>query len=851
MTYAASRGRPFGRNLAKREGETMSKRTLKLALCATACMLAAPASAANTGSQTQDEASPFAPNGAVETVIVTARRRAEDVQKVPEAVTALSGADLRILHMKSAIDLQNFAPSLSVSADLGSRDTDVFSIRGQSQPFGGADPGVQTYFAEVPFGASGPGNEFDMANVQILNGPQGTLFGRNTTGGAVLFEPNRPTDEYGGYADGELGDYNLHELQGALNVPIVDDKFDVRVAGDLARRDGFTQDLSTGQTLDNVNYQAFRIGATVRPFAHFENYVVFDWLHDQTNGTGAVLSGVNIATVDNLAALALAGSDGYNPNPCIAVPAICGFEQEMLFTLQQQQALGPRVTTSSIAPGFERNTWNVVDQATYDISDNLQLRNIFGFISDKQKPSFDVDGSFLPLLDIPNARTWESNSLQVTEEFQLRGKTDDKSINWIFGFYHELVHPGGYAEVMRNVFGGPQPFGSPFFGFGSTQIDALSNGGTSNAVYGSATYDASAWLPGLSVTAGGRFTWDHKVANDSECVLILLGTSCPFPLTSAYALPTQTANFQAPSWNLAANYQFTDDTMLYATYRRGYKSGGFNSGAGSATSFAEFQPEYLTDVELGVKNNWTILNVPGRTNFDMYYGWYSDVQKNDTVGILGGPAPEFVALTFNAAQATIKGLELQTTVIPDDNFEVNLFYSYTDATYSKFLLPEFIINGVPTNVINLAGSAFANTPKNKLGIQPRFHIPVDPALGQPFISAAVYWQSAEWFTDLGSRETTCSAFIRPPVVGGPYTCLASAGQQPMQKAYWTFNFRLDWNNFLGEPVDASLFVDNAFNQLYQVGANPYLHLLGTNASIYAPPRMWGAELRYRFGADSQ
>jgi iron complex outermembrane receptor protein len=806
-------------------------------------MLAAPATAQT--SNTSNPSSSFTQNGQVETVIVTARRRSEDVQKVPAEVTAISGTDLRNFDTKSAIDLQTLAPSLSVSASLGSRDSDVFSIRGQSQPFGGADPGVQTYFAEVPFGGSGPGNEYDMANVQILNGPQGTLFGRNTTGGAVLFEPNKPTDEYGGYLDSRLGDYDLRELEGAVNIPVVGDMLDVRIAGDWQRRDGFTQDLSTGQSLDNVAYNAYRIGVMFRPFAHFENYTVFNYLHDQTNGTGAVLTGVNIATIDKLAA-----SQGVE---CAVNIETCFFEDEMLAALKQQQAMGPRYTTSSIAPGFERDTWDIVDQAKYDINENLHIRNIFGFVSDKQRPSFDVDGSFLPLLDIPNSRAWESNNLQVTEELQVLGNTSDDSFNWIFGLYHELDHPGGYSEVERETLGGAGAGGGgPFSGFSSTEYDVLSNGGTSNAVYGSATYDASSWVHGLSFTAGGRYTWDHKDANTLTCILPEMGPACPFPIPNAFpynflAPPHQSANFHAPSWTIDANYQVTDDSMLYATYRRGYKSGGFNSGSGTASQFSEFEPEYLTDVELGTKNNWTFFGVPGRTNLDAYYGWYDDVQKNDTIGVDNPPAPpQFVALTFNAARANIKGVEFQTTIVPDDNFEVNLFYSYTDATYSKFMLPAEIVNNVPLGFENLAGTPFSDTPQNKLGIQPRLHIPVDPALGSPFVGATVYWQSSEWFTDLGSLETTCGAF-NPAT----YQCLAPAGQQPKQGAYWTANFRLDWDNFLGEPFDASFFVDNAFNETYQVGANPYLHLVGTNASIYAPPRMWGVELRYRWGADGQ
>jgi iron complex outermembrane receptor protein len=832
-----------------------------LALCmsgASAVAQTAPAPAAD-----QPSTSPFAPNGIIETVVVTARRRAEDVQKIPVAVTAISGEALRETSTKSAMGLQDLAPSLSVAANLGSRDSDVFTIRGQTQPFGGADPGVQPYFAEVPFNPSGPGSYFDTDSIQVLNGPQGTLFGRSTTGGAILFQPKKPEDAFGGYIDGEFGDYNMGEIQGALNIPVIDDTFLVRVAADIASRDGFTRDITFNEELDNVNYRAFRVGATVRPFAGFENYVVFDYLHDANNGTSAELTGVNTATIDNLATQLLG-------MPCTTPPMnpTCGaleaFESEMLQALHQQQALGPRETTSSIPLFFRRETLSAIDVATYDVTPNLHLRNIFGYLSDKQQPAFDYDGSDLPILDIPNSRAWESDSLQVTEEFQVLGETPDNLFNWIAGFYHELDHPGGYSEVERETLGGAQPPQSPFYDFGSTEFSDLANGGTSNAVYGSATWNASSWVQGLSLTAGGRYTWDHKIATARNCILPEEGASCPFPIPDVfpYAVPTEQGNFSAPSWTLAADYQITDDTMVYATYRRGYKSGGFNSGAGAATDFAEFKPEYLTDVELGAKNNWTILGVPGRTNLDVYYGWYDDVQKNDLVAVeqeLTTPPfiqVEPIALTFNAARANIKGLEFESTFVPDDNFEVGIFYSYTDATYSKFLLPQAILvnlAGMQTveGELDHAGDPFAYTPQNKLGLSPRFHIPIDPALGEPMLSGQLYWQSSEWFTDLSDIETTCGAFIRPTTIGAPYTCTAPAGQPPEQKDYALVNLRFDWEDFLGHGFDASVFVNNVFDRTYTVGADALLNLIGTSASIYAPPRMWGVEFRYRFGAEGE
>lgn len=813
----------------------------------------------------------------IEQVVVTARRRSENLEKVPVAVTAISNEMLRITGTSTAIDLQNLTPSLEVTADLGSRDDDVFTIRGQSQPFGGADPGVQTYFAEVPFNANGPGSDYDLDNIQVLKGPQGTLFGRNTTGGAILFEPKRPDDKFGGYLDASGGDYSLREFKGAINVPL-GDTLALRVAGDFTRRDGFTQDLSTGQDLDNEDVDAFRAGVTWRPFAGFENYLVYDYLRDHNHGTGASLTGVNTATIDNLATGQLqpllqpmgltfcpppAQYGFYPPILGQTCGALAGFEGAMLGALATQQALGPRKTTSSIPLGFKRDSWGLTDIASYDVAQHLRLRNIFAYRSDKEQPAFDYDGSALPLLDISNPRTWESNSLQVTEEFQVLGETADNSISWIAGFYHELDHPGGYGEVVREQFGGVQPPSplNPLSGFGTTEMDALSNGGTSNAVYASATFDASAMVKGLSFTAGGRYTWDRKVADSRTCILPNPNpaiTACPLPVpnTPDFFPVHDSGNFRAPSWTLSAQDQITDDTMLYATYRRGYKSGGFNSGAGFATDFAEFKPEYLTDIELGAKNDWTILGVPARTNLDVYYGWYSNVQKNDLILVQTPFVAEPAALTFNAARATIKGLEFDSTFIPSENLQVDLFYSYTDASYSKFILPQAIFidalgNQTPVNPIDHAGNPFAYTPKSKFGITPRLHIPIDPGLGSPYISATAYWQSKEWFTDLSDIETTCGAFVQPPVLGAPYTCLAPAGQRPFAKSYALVNLRLDWDNFLGQPFDLSAFVNNATDKTYQVGANALLHLTGTSASIYGPPRMWGIELRYRFGADAQ
>jgi iron complex outermembrane receptor protein len=763
--------------------------------------------------------------GGIETVTVTARRRAEDLEKVPVAVTVISAEKLRTSEIKSPLDLQNYAPSLTVSGSLGSRDDDVFTIRGQSQPFGGADPGVQTYFADVPFSPNGHGSDYDLASIQILNGPQGTLFGRSTTGGAVLFEPKRPDDQFGGYIDVTGGTYALKQFQGALNVP-VSDTLNIRLAGDIGKQRGFTSDVSNGENLDNVNYQAGRIGIDWHPVNGLDNYVMAYYLHDWNNGTGAKLSGIG----SEARLVGVAEKFGL---PEAEATSLVGIYYALFQSaLAEQHALGPRATTSSIPLFYRHDAWNVTDIASYDITPGLTIKNIFAWLDDKAQPSFDYDGSDLPILAISNSRTWETQSVQVTEELQLLGQMGN--FNWIAGFYHELDRPGGYSEIERSVFGGAGVLPP----LSSTVIERLTNGGTSDAGYGSATYDASGWVHGLSFTAGGRYTWDHKIATAVICAEPP-ATSCPFPLPSAtFGLPKLTQNFRAPSWTLAANWQATDDTLLYATYRRGYKSGGFNSGA-EGTGLELFKPEYLTDVELGTKNNWTILGVPGRTNFDLYYGWYQDIQKNDLVLVATTipPVPPSTtpttsslldAVTFNAARASVKGLEFSSTFIPNENVEVDVFYSYTDASYDKFVLPDTIVNGVPMDILDHSGNPFAYTPKNKWGLTGRFHIPVDPSWGTPVATIQWYGQSRVYFTDF-----------------------ADENPDAFQGRYGLINMRLDWDNVAGSAFDAAIYSTNILNKTYKVGANALEQEIATTASIYGAPRMIGVELRWRFGEDAQ
>ena len=752
---------------------------------------------------------------AIETVVVTAERRPEAQLNVPLTVTAISGDTLRAHSITNALQLQTLVPGLTVAGNLGSSDNAVFSIRGQNQPFGGADPGVQTYFAEVPFGAGGAGDFYDLDNVQVLEGPQGTLFGRSTTGGAILFEPKRPTDSFEAWLDAQGGDFQYGRLEGAVNVPIFENVLDLRVAGAIERRNGYTRDVSFGIRTDNIENESVRVGLLFHPDPTFQNYLVYDGRWDRTHGTGNELTAISrnpaqLAEFQNLAVSTFqqqfeaAGDPNFIVDGAAAgTAAFAGYYGALQFALANQQALGPRATTSTIEPRFSRDDWGLTDIAQWDIADHIHLRNIASYRNSEYQPAYDYDGSFLPILEIVNGRTWQTNSSQVTEEIHAFGETADSAWRWIMGFYYENDYRGGYSEIERQAFGGGS--NPPL---GTTVFQVLNNGGDSKAVFGQVDYDASSFVSGLALTAGARYTWDTKVANESDCA-IPPAPACPFPIPAApgFLQPTQIGHFSAFTWTLAAHYAIDDTTRIYSTVRRGYKSGGFNSGGFGAG----FAPEFLTDVEIGVKHAGTLFGIPAAVNADAYYGWYNNIQKNDFTFV--GVVP--IVVTFNAAKAHIAGVEFSTEFNPVDNLDLSFFYAYTDARYDSF---DTLFTG------DHKGDPFVYTPRNKLGATVRLTVPVAAAWGQPSIAATVYHQSRVWFSDFADLEPDSS-----------------------QGGYALVDLRLQWNSLCGSNFDAAVFANNVGNQTYRVGANPLEHLTLTTSSMFGPPRMFGVELRYHLG----
>jgi iron complex outermembrane receptor protein len=238
-------------------------------------------------------------------IIVTARRRAENAQTVPITVDVLGPGDFSRAGSFGADQLAQASPALHADAQTGDRNNIVYTIRGQGQTYGTEYPSVIAYFAEVPVAHINTGQYFDLENVQVLKGPQGTLFGRVTDGGAVLIQPKAPTDKFEGFAEVKAGSYNLKGFTGAINAPLIaDGVLNVRLAVDINRRKGFTIDSgagapgpipapgnpgNAGKDEDNVHYDSVRLSVSAKPIEGLHNNTVFSFYKANENGTGVIL----------------------------------------------------------------------------------------------------------------------------------------------------------------------------------------------------------------------------------------------------------------------------------------------------------------------------------------------------------------------------------------------------------------------------------------------------------------------------------------------------------------------------------------------------------------------------------
>ena len=761
-----------------------------------ACMATTPAClyAADAGPEADTGTGP-----ALEEVLVTARKREENIQTVPVAITALSGDALLQHGVQTLEDLRFVAPSLQISPSPFGSSIPSVSIRGQ-RPIESVltlDPSIGIYFddvvAERPHGMNAA--LFDLQSVQVLKGPQGTLFGRNTTGGAVLITPAKASFEKLEAKVGvAAGNYSTLNLSGMLNIP-VSETVAVRFALQTHKHDGYTKNLSDNTQMDDADDQSYRATMTIKPTSNIVSTTTYQYFKESTKGNGIRLIGVNPAGV-------------------LGSAAIRDSMSNVLSFLDTQDW---HSVSNDIVPGENVETHHLGNITTWELG-GITLKNVIGGHKVRSYAAFDFDGttvkhpssitSVIGPIGIFNSR----NTLDVhqfSEEFQVLGTAFDNRLDWITGLYY-------FREAGRDT--------------QVSQLGAVFNNDAkgenkSRSIFAQGTYRFES-LDKLSMTLGLRNTWDDRMIDQYSQQIALSGvTSCRIMATPTTPVPLNlcarhlTFSDSAPSWGATFDYALTPDILAYVARRRGYKSGGLQLRSYGFGAPLTFKPEFVDDWEVGLKSTFDVAGIPARVNAAIYKQDYKDIQRTVSVPAVP-PATGLFTLVYNAGQATIEGGELEVTLLPTKGLELTLFANHTSPRYDVFR------ESTATGFNDLSGSHFAMIPEDTAGASFKYELPLFSTIGKLSVSADWYHQSVMEITDKN-------------VVNGRRT---GEGQIP---SYQLTNAYLDWKDMMSLPVDLRFYVKNLSDEEYAVGGNSVIST-GFYTYILGAPRTYGLELNYRF-----
>jgi iron complex outermembrane recepter protein len=736
-------------------------------------------------------------------IVVTANRREEAIQKVGVSVQAFSGEALTRQNITQTSDLTRLVPGAKFALS-GSSANSTFYIRGQGRDnIGPISPSVMEYINEVPLPSWGnivP--TFDMTNIQVLKGPQGTLFGRNTTGGALLLYTKQPDYEFGGYLQGVIGSYNWKEAEGAINVPLVKDKLAVRVAAQSRARDGYTKSANGGFTGDDVDSEAYRISVLFEPTTWLKNVTVYDYSfateHPASEAVSYIKPGGVGATFRNFPA---SFDCGVSPS--------CDVD---LF-LARQAAAGPRTYWANPGNPISKPKIQGVSNTTTADLGAITVKNIFGYRGTRVHSITDTDGTDMAMT---NTESFHSDD-QLSDELQFSGDVLGGSLHWLAGAFILQDVPGGPNAIRFDLFRAPTQ-NPDTWSYDSIQNQTWAD--RTHAFFGSLTQDLSAFVPGLKLSASGRYTWDSQTLCGVSVRPVSSTPAADF--SGCRAVPgafVRTQRSSKPTWQFGADYQATDNLLLYVVTRRGYRAGGNNSPTlgGALARYQTFQPQTVTDVEIGMKKDWRQGDWRGRVNLSAYYGKFDDYQRP-----VPGVPPNFdgdnnalddpsnAAFDVNAGTAVIKGVDLDGFISPFQGFRL----TFAGAWFDGKINPDSALGAIS----NLLGpnTHFDKSPKFSYSLGGQYMFPLQLLGGD--LSANVDWYWSDHY------KTSLVEF----------------------PSYHVANASLDLENIGGKGVDASFFVQNLTNEVYLSAASVAGSSPGIFAAEWAPPRMYGVKVRYSF-----
>ena len=731
-------------------------------------------------------------HGTLEEVIVTARRVRENQQDTPVAITAFSGDALEKRQIFETDQLTQVVPNLQFGSNAplaGNNASSQVFIRGigQTDPTSTVDPGVGLYIDDVYIG-SAVGSRMDLrdiSSVQVLRGPQGTLFGRNTIGGAILLSTAEPGNEFGGTVRGGLGSDHLYDGFVAVDVPIASELRSRFTAG-RRKQEGYVI-RADGTDLGDTNTYTLTSKFLWQPTDQIQARWLADYSSADEHGSPLVFAAINTAATFPRVASADAGCPGFNGNfaTLAAVPNIPDPRCANNF-----QAAGPFRNNGTALLKSTLEAWGSSLNLTYNPTEAVGLKSISAYRNVRWTGNRDADNTPLTILNT----TYDVHSWQASQELQAVYRV--KPLTGVLGAYYFKQYSNDIAGVELNP---PTP---------GIQRDSDNNvvDNKSWAVFTQWTYNFD---ERLGLTAGARYTQDNKGSYPDQF-------DYAAPAIKQVPLRWYRDTFSAFTPSASVNYRWSRQAMTYVSYSEGFKGGGWNSHFNSVltpqqqAALQEFRPEKAKSVELGTKLD--LLNNTVRLNLAVFDSDYTDMQIT-----YRGPAPAGVApFLTNAGKATIKGAEAELTWAPTVNWSIEGSVGHLESSIDRLDINPLAV--IPPGL--KVGNALPFAPRWQAHAGIAYTAHAARLQFTPRVDAS--YQSTTFFdatntpeiAQLGGYAVVNTTFVVAPAVG---------------------------------PWRITLGVNNATDKLYAIAGNSSLSTGSGYAEIaYARPREYFGTLNYEF-----
>lgn len=799
------------------------------------------------------------PSGGIGDIVVTAQKYEQNLQETPLSIVAVDGNQLVSMGVESLSGFDSFVPNVSIGGTMGQGNAiAAFSIRGiggGASGFVTQESSVGVYVDDVLFARPNGAllDLLDIERVEVLRGPQGTLFGRNTAGGAVRYVTKKPEfTDVSGNIKVQGGERDLFNVSGGLNLPL-SESLALRASFAKKSRRGYIHRVNTDDYSGDEDSTVGRLQLRWKPTDRLDINITGDYIRSQDDGTATV---ANDFSATDLYPTALYGSAATGIQARRLVPAsvlpnllnnlttggsLAGYStaaQDIAYYTSQTsgryEVYGPAVPDLN-----SLKSYGVSGTIAYDLSDTITIKSLTGYRNIKQVQNQDFDRLPLPIYSLNERIGIE----YATQELQLVGNSFDDKLKWVLGGFYYWDH----ADDFRRRLGGSAPSDSIFAddlsvinattaGLGKGELELKQITTKSFAFFGQGTL---AVTDQLRITAGLRYTEDQKtytglrenrgrvcVDNASGAQTAVVGGACAVGTTRTSV--THTTNGKWKNWSprFSIDYQWTPDIMTYVSASRGFKGGGFNDtvpttcavGDTTICGLTQFRPETLWSYEAGLRSD--LLDHKLRFNFTAFYIKYSDLQIEYI-----DPTPPPTRFTLNG-NSTVKGFEAELMAAPVDGLLLRASVGHTDSTYDDDVKDAGGVVKIQKTV------PYFRSPRWSYTLGANYTL----ALGENDLSFDANWG---WKASQASTAIPTNSIIMPSYG------LLNGRIQYKSKAGWSLAV-------FGNNLTNTYYYNSAFDpggpstQVSQGTSLPHDAVFGFAMLDIGRPREFGVELAYKF-----